>query len=163
MVAVSNDYYTVSIDAPLDFENIEQRVQARYGARVYDICWDNSNERVMAYYTDQGEPLWFEIRHDTIDAYDITLCDVLTAFGCVSEDTVPILNSPLDSGFTILNYLVTSIAADFLAQITIISADDDPTPTSSDNESIDDDPTPTSSDNESIEEDNSDDPSYQQG
>jgi hypothetical protein len=65
---------------------------------------------------------------------------VLLAFGYNSQDTVPILTWPLESEWLIENYLVTTISTNFLMQMSIqsldIPYDDDPTQTSSDNESI---------------------------
>jgi hypothetical protein len=141
MVAVSNTPYIVSIDDPLDFENIEQRAQISHGTRVYDIMWDITNERVIAYYNDEeGTPVWNEIRFDGTATDNIRLTDVLLAFGYNSQDTVPILTWPLESEWLIENYLVTTISTNFLMQMSIqsldIPYDDDPTQTSSDNESI---------------------------
>lgn len=154
MVAVSNDPYTVAIDDPVDFENIEQRAQVQHGTLVYDISWDSANERVVAYYTEQDEPLWFEIRYNDVAPQHITLLDALTALGCVSEDTVPVLSFPLDQGFEIGNYLITPISAEFLVQMSV-------EPLGSQNEDdniphVPDDPSPTSSENESMDEDEDD-------
>lgn len=164
MVAASNDPYTVAIESITEFEDVHQRAQVQHGTRVYDISWDSANERVVAYYTEQNQPWWFEIRCDGAAPQDITLGDVLMAFGCVSEDTVPVLGFPLDHGFTIGNYLVTPISAEFLMQMDVLSADEyDQLPLADQDIPIedDDDPTPTSSDNDSIEEDDSDNPSIQ--
>lgn len=140
MVAVSNTPYTVAIENITEFENNHQRAQVQHGARVYDISWDSANERVVAYYTEEDQPLWFEIRCDGTVTQDITLYNVLTAFGCASEDTVPVLSFPLDHGFAIENYLVTPISAEFLMQMSIEPVDnhneDDPSPTSSENETV---------------------------
>ncbi len=146
MVAVSNVPYAVSIESITEFEDIHQRAQVQHGYRIYDISWDSANQRVVAHYNEQGETQWFEIRHTV--PQDITLLDVLAAFGCVSDDTMPVLAFPELQSFTIENYLVTPISAEFLIQMDVVPA--------SDNLPLDD-PSPTSSDNESIEED-SDDP-----
>jgi hypothetical protein len=145
MVEVSNTPYTVSIDAPVDFENIEQRAQISHGTRVYDIQWDSDNERVIAYYNDeQNQALWFEIRFNGTATNNIRLTDVLIAFGYVSYNTVPILMWPLESEWLIENYLVTEISKNFLMQMSIKSLDipfeEDPSPTSSYNEMNNEDP-----------------------
>lgn len=145
MVATQNIPYTVSIDPP-SIENIEQRAQVSHNNRIYDINWDSAAECVVTYYTEEGEPLWFEIRCDDTVPQDITLACVLMAFGCISPHTIPILTFPLDMGYTIENYLVTPVSTDFLMQMSVISVP------------IEEDPTPTSSDNESIEEDSDDNP-----
>ncbi len=149
MVAVTNTPYTVAIENITEFENIHQRAQVQHGARVYDISWDSANERVVAYYTEEDQFLWFEIRHDDTVTQDITLYDVLTAFGCASEDTVPIIASLFTQFFTVGYYLAAPISTEFLVQMSIEPVDnhneDDPSPTSSENESVemdeyDDDP-----------------------
>lgn len=142
MVAVSNVPYAVSVEAITEFEDIHQRAQVQHGYRIYDISWDSANERVLVAYTEQSVPLWFEIRHTV--PQDITLLDVLTAFGCVSDDTMPVLAFPELQSFTIENYLVTPISVNFLIQMDVVPASnnlplDDPSPTSSDNESMDED------------------------
>lgn len=172
----SNNSYIVSIENITEFEDVTQRAQVTHGDRVYDISWDSANDRVVAYYVEQDELQWFEIRCDGTFPYHIALVDVLTAFGCISEDTMPVLNFPLDQGYAVENYLVTAISADFLCQLSVLPVlnqpladqetpieDDDTLPSAGLGISVgdDEDPTPTSSDNESIEED-SDDPCYQQ-
>ncbi len=125
MVAASNDPYTVSIENITEFEDVHQRAQVQHVTCVYDICWDSANERVVAYYNVQGEPLWFEIRRNDTAPQDITLLDALTALGCVSEDTVPVLSFPLDQGFEIGHYLVTPISGEFLMQMDVVPVSDD--------------------------------------
>ncbi len=160
MVVVSNDPYTVAIEGITEFEDVHQRAQVQHGTRVYDISWDSANQRVVAYYNLQGEALWFEIRRDDTTPQDITLLDVLTAFGCVSDDTVPILAFPELYSFAMENYLVTPISAEFLIQMDVVPASDNILPASdnilpaSDNiPHAPDDPSPTSSENESMDED----------
>lgn len=140
MVAVTNTPYNVAIDAIVDFENIKQRAQVSHGSRVYDISWDSANERVVAYYIYEGEPLWFEIRRDDTAPVSIDLGDVLVAFGCVSADTMPVLNFPLNQFFTIGDYLAAPISTEFLMQMSIEPVDNhnenNPSPTSSENESV---------------------------
>ena len=147
MVAVSNNPYTIVIDAPLEFENIEQRTQISHGTRVYDIQWDKINERVISYYNDEhGAHVWNAICFDGTAANNIRLTDVLIAFGLLSNNTVPVLMWPLESEWLIEDYLVTSISTEFLMQMSIQTLDipfeEDPSPTSSDNALIemDDDP-----------------------
>ncbi len=147
MVAVSTIPYTVSIDAPLDFDDVNQRAQVQHGVRIYDISWDNTNERVVVYYnTEQNEPCWVEIRRDDITSQNITLRDALTVFGCLREDTIPVLAFSHDHIWTIETYLDTAISVEFLMQMDIRPASDyipsnldDPSPTSLENESIEDD------------------------
>jgi hypothetical protein len=153
MVAVSNDPYTVAIEGITEFEDVHQRAQVQHGTRVYDINWDSANQRVVAYYNIQGEPLWFEIRRNDTAPQDITLLDVLTAFGCVSDDTVPILAFPELYSFTIGNYLVTPISTEFLMQMDVVPVSDNILSAPDDIPHVPDDPSPTSSENESMDED----------
>ena len=148
MVLVTNTPYTVAIDEIVDFENIEQRAQVQHGTRVYDINWDSANERVVAYYTEEDQPLWFEIRHDDTAPKDITLYDVLTAFGCASEDTVPIIVSPFTQFFAVGYYLAAPISTEFLVQMSIEPVEDDNLDPNGD-----DDPSASSSEFEPMEED----------
>lgn len=142
--------YSVQIEDPTEFDGIRQRAQVSAGEVIYDISWDETNQRVICVGPQQ---VWYEIRHDTVESTEIELIDVLNAFNLCRDNTEYILNSPLHTENTIDNYLVTPICADFLMQMDIATvSDDDPSPTASD-----DDPSPTSSDNESIECD-SDDP-----
>jgi hypothetical protein len=157
MVVVSNDPYTVDIDSPVDFEDIHQRAQVQHGTRVYDINWDSANERVVAYYNLQGEALWFEIRRNDTAPQDITLLDALTALGCVSDDTVPVLGFPLDQGFEIGHYLITPISGEFLMQMDVVPVSDNILPASDNIPHAPDDPSPTSSENESMDEDEDED------
>ena len=173
MPAVSINPYTVSIEPPSILP--EQRAQVTHGERIYDISWDTVNERVVVDYAEQNQSMWVEIRCDDTEPVNITLGDVLIAFGCVSADTVPVLIFPLNTEYVIENYLVTPISTEFLMQMSVLDgANDDDTLSSTglgisvgDDDTLsstglgisvgDDDPSPTSSDNESIEED-SDDP-----
>jgi hypothetical protein len=155
MVAASNDPYTVSIENITEFDDVHQRAQVKHGNCVYDIDWDNANERVIASYNNgqDQETQWFEIRHDDKTSQDITLLDALSAFGCVSDDTMPVLFWPLDYGLTIENFLAMAVSEHFLMQMDILPLEDS---------NGDDDPTPTSSENESIGDDDSDDPNHQE-
>jgi hypothetical protein len=94
---------------------------------------------------------------------------------------MPVLNFPLDQRYKVENYLITAISANFLCQLSVLPvlnqplADQETLPSADQETPIDEDPTPTSSDNERIEEDNlpsaglgisvgdddSDDPCYQ--
>jgi hypothetical protein len=148
MVA-QNTPYKVTIDALTDFEGIEQRAQFTMGGKVYDIDWDSVNERVICYGT--GDE-WWEIRYDNILARDIVLLDVLIA---LNYTAYPTLVFPLNTEYTIENYLVTPISTQFLIQMDLpdaeIEEDEDEDPSSSEEECNEGDNSsgdPTSSEDE---------------
>lgn len=147
MVA-QNTPYKVSIDTPTDLQYVNQRGQISVGNMVYDICWDTDNERILCVNTNQN---WYEIFYNNVENNSISVFDVLTALGCVSDETFPVLTFPENEENIMEDYLNTPVSSEFLIQMNIVNRnaivleDDDPSSSSEDDDSTNncdsDDPT----------------------
>jgi hypothetical protein len=134
--------YKMVISTPTDLQYINQRAQVSVGDVVYDICWDTENERILCVDANQS---WYEILYNNVKNNRITIFGALTALGCVSDETIPILTFPENEENDIEWYLNTPVSSEFLIQMDVVSRsaivlekDDDPSSSSDDNDNIDD-------------------------